>query len=146
MGSPSGSPYPRQTLNKAVGKMRTGTRPKSDNGNGMVCEWERSDRGNVREWESKHCSRAPLVIRYARVFLCLHDTGRSTCTMTVMVCGWLLIVSRDSRARHHARCVALCRVHNIVGFVAAAVSMSTGGCRTIRPVGDVSVTVEPAVL
>ena len=33
-----------------------------------------------------------------------------------------------------------------VGFVAAAVSMSTGGCRARRPVVDMSVTVEPAVL
>jgi len=34
-----------------------------------------------------------------------------------------------------------------VGFVAAAVSMSTGGCRaSSRPVVDVSMTVEPAVL
>ena len=33
-----------------------------------------------------------------------------------------------------------------VGFVAAAVSMPMGGCRAIRPVVDMSVTVEPAVL
>ena len=31
--------------------------------------------------------------------------------------------------------------YNIVGFVAAAVSMSTGGCRARRPVGGRSVTV-----
>ena len=45
---------------------------------------------------------------------------------------------------------------NTVGFVAAAVSMSTGGCRVRRPGGDVSlvsaetvgviVAAEPAVL
>jgi len=33
-----------------------------------------------------------------------------------------------------------------VGFVAAAVSMPIGGCRARRPVVDMSVTVEPAVL
>jgi len=33
-----------------------------------------------------------------------------------------------------------------VGFVAAAVSMPMGGCRAKRPVVDMSVTVEPAVL
>ena len=38
------------------------------------------------------------------------------------------------------------RSGNIVGFVAAAVSMPMGGCRAIRPVVDMSVTVEPAVL
>jgi len=37
-------------------------------------------------------------------------------------------------------------IDTIVGFVAAAVSMSTGGCRAKRPVVVVSETVEPAVL
>jgi len=35
--------------------------------------------------------------------------------------------------------ILLPSVGNIVGFVAAAVSMSTGGCRARRPVVDVSV-------
>jgi len=59
---------------------------------------------------------------------------------------WLISNHNSVRVLFHNIASVYFMFKNIVGFVAAAVSMPMGGCRAIRPVGDVSVTVEPAVL
>ena len=70
------------------------------------------------------------------------DRSHHQCYGSCMVLAWLLLLCQFGCQKWKVfQCCCRC-----VGFVAAAVTMSTGGCRARRPVVDVSVAAELAVL